>query len=212
MEFKEGTPVYTNDGQKIGDIERFILDPRGQQIIALVVRKGFLFTEDKVVPLSTVGSANTDQVTLYAHIGDPNKLPTFEEIHYVTPDEADFANEYETTGYSPLYYFPPSSGAGGWYAPHLMVPPQIPVKERNIPAGTVPVKEGAHVISRDGDHIGDVQQVVTDSKSDEITHFVIEKGLFFKEEKLLPSLWVASTKEEEIHLAVSSKTLEKLNA
>jgi len=214
MQFKEGTTVYTNDGEKVGDIERFILDPRGQQIIGLVVREGFLFTTDKVIPVNMVRTADAEKVVLYATVGDPESFPEFEEVHYVTPDTSDLSEEYTATNNFPLYYYPPYASAPGWYGggfPHPeTVSPQVPVKERNIPAGTVPIKEGANVISRDGEHVGDVERVFTDSKSDEITHFAIAQGLLFKEEKLLPSIWVETAREDEVHLAVGSKTLEKL--
>lgn len=206
MQFKEGTTVYTHDEQKVGDIERFILDPRGQKIVGLVVRKGFLLTEDKVIPTNMVGTADADKVMLYADAGDPDNFPVFEETQYITPDESELEDEYSVS--FPLYFYPLHGGTG-WHNAYPVVMPQ-PVKERNIPSGTVPVKEGANVISSDGEHIGDVERVMTENKTDQITHFIISQGLFFKDEKVLPSRWVETARENELHLAVNTKTLKKL--
>lgn len=200
MQFREGTTVHTHDGQVVGSIERFILDPRGQQIIGLVVRKGFLLTEDKVIPVNMVGTANKDKVVLYADAGDPDNFPVFEEVDYVIPD----ATELSENNNRMFPYFP--INMAGWSMPMIAPTPQ---KKRNIPRGTVPVKEGASVISSDGEHVGNIERVHTDAKTDEITHFIISQGLFFKEEKSLPSMWVDTARENEIHLAVNSKTLEK---
>lgn len=207
MQFKEGAPVYTADGQKVGDIERFILDPRARQIIGLVVRKGFFFTEDKVIPINMVGTADPERVTLYADAGEPKNFPTFEETHYLPPASSEVQSYYEQRYTNPLYYRPPLDTVA-WYGGVY----RVPVKERNIPEGTVPVKEGASVMSLDGEHIGDVKRIYTDAKSDEITHFKVTEGLLFPEEKYLPAEWVQNAHENRIQLAVSSKTLEKLGS
>jgi uncharacterized protein YrrD len=41
-----------------------VLDPQTKKAIHIVVRKGFLFTEDKVVPISFISDATEDRVTL----------------------------------------------------------------------------------------------------------------------------------------------------
>lgn len=208
MEFKEGTPVYTAEGQKVGDIERFVLDPSAQQIIGLVVRKGLLLTVDRVIPIKMVGTAEEDRVVLYADAGDPEDFPPFEETHYISPDESEVTEVYQQQFFYPVYYYPPV-GTPVMHDPGFFGP-RPAVKERHIPEGTVPVKEGAKVITRDGVHVGDVERVFTDAKSDKITHFSISQGMLFKEEKLVPANWVDTANEEDLQLAVGKPTLERL--
>ena len=57
MYFKENAEVVTSEGDKIGQIDRLVMDPRSKELTHLVVKKGFLFTKDKVVPLDCVESA-----------------------------------------------------------------------------------------------------------------------------------------------------------
>lgn len=210
MQFKEGASVYTPSGDKVGDIERFVLDPHANEIIGLIVRKGFLFTEDKVIPIEMVKQGEEDEVVLRENAGDPDTFPNFEEKHYVSPSEVDLRNEqhYAPRWYGAVYYYPPL-GTASWRG--AVIPPARPTAvERNIPQGTVALKEGANVISRDGEHIGDVERIFTDPKTDEVTHIAITQGLLFQEEKLLPADWVDVAKDTEIRLAVGKETLEKL--
>jgi sporulation protein YlmC with PRC-barrel domain len=79
----------------------------------------------------------------------------------------------------------------------------------NIPENEVALKQGANVMSRDGEHVGDVDQVLTDPNTNRASHFVISQGLLFKSRKLIPIAWVTRVGENEVHLAVSSRTLER---
>ena len=68
------------------------------------------------------------------------------------------------------------------------------------------------MVSRDGKHIGDVEQVFTDNTEEHrITHFSISEGRLFKKELLLPASWVDLAREHEIHLVVSAHLLEGLD-
>ena len=211
MQFKEGTPVYTADGDKVGDIERFVLDPRAKQITGLVVRKGFLFTEDKVVPIDSVASTSEDRVVLHSHAGDADSFPIFEEMHYLTPDEIELRDGYRQRFVGPVYHFPPI-GIAPWYGVGVDTAPTVPITERNIPEESVPLRTGAKVISRDGEHVGDIEEIYTGAGSGEITHFAITQGLLFKDRKVLPASWVSLAEEDRVHLAVGTKTLEHMSA
>ena len=88
----------------------------------------------------------------------------------------------------------------------------IPQTAQNIPEETVALKEGADVISADGDHMGDVERVLADPDSNQATHFLISKGLLLKEKKLIPAAWVSRVTENEVYLAVGSKLVDRLPA
>jgi uncharacterized protein YrrD len=83
---------------------------------------------------------------------------------------------------------------------------------RNIPADTVPLKEGARVISSDEKHVGDVERVFIDAESHKATHFLISQGVLFKEQKLVPAHWIHSVEEDKVQLSVPSALLERLPA
>ena len=87
MQFKDGTAVFTSTGEEVGHIDRVVIDPGTKEVTGIVVRKGFLFTEDKVVPISLIAAATDERVTLREDAGDLQALPDFEETHYIAYDD-----------------------------------------------------------------------------------------------------------------------------
>ena len=54
MEYKKGADVISNDGEKIGTLDRVVLDPKTKEVAYLVVKSGFLLTEDKLISIDQV--------------------------------------------------------------------------------------------------------------------------------------------------------------
>jgi uncharacterized protein YrrD len=214
MELKEGTNVFTPGGEVVGKINRFVLDPATNEVTHLVVQKGWLLPEDKVVPIGMISTATEERVVLNQKIEDFDQLPSFEETHFVELTEADSGLTGPSTyRYAPAYYWYPPSGYIGYpaFGPGYYGWPPVETT-RNIPADTIPLKEGADVISSDGEHVGDVERLFVDSESNKATHFVISEGLLFKERKLIPAHWIRSVEENKLNLAVPSRLLERLPA
>lgn len=61
---KAGSDVRSRDGEKLGEVHHLVFDPQTGRPTALVIRKGFLFTEDIEVPASLISSADDDRVYL----------------------------------------------------------------------------------------------------------------------------------------------------
>jgi uncharacterized protein YrrD len=216
MQFTEGAKVFTADGERVGTIDRVVLEPDTKEVTHLVVQKGFLLTEDKVVPMSLVGPAMEDEVTLREDAGDLEKLPDFEETHYVPvgpahPGPGPKPARGSVHWARPLYLYPP---IGAWwtasgYADYAK--PQYVVKtEENIPKGTVALEEGAKVIGSDGEQVGDVERIFTDPLEDRATHLLVSEGLILKDKKLIPTSWMSTVHEDEVHLLVGSDLVESL--
>src|ERR671924_395888 len=93
MELKEGTSVFTASGEEVGKINRFVLDPATNEVTHIVVEKGWLLPEDKVVPIGMVSTATEERVALNQTVEDLDQLPLFEETHFValTDEEIDSA-------------------------------------------------------------------------------------------------------------------------
>jgi uncharacterized protein YrrD len=214
MELKEGTSVFTASGEEVGKINRVVLDPATNEVTHIVVQKGWLLPEDKVVPLRMVSSATEEKVVLNEDTGDFEQLPPFEETHYVELPEGDTSPAKQSNyRYAPAYYLYPPSGYTGYPAYGLGYYGWPPiVTQQNIPENTIPLKEGSKVISSDDEHVGDIERLIVDPDSNRATHFLISQGLLFRERKLVPADWVRSVEEDRVHLAVPSKLLERLPA
>lgn len=209
MQFKKGAEVFSGEGEKIGTLNRVVIDPRTREVSSLVVGKGILFRTDKVIPITLVDLDIEDRIVLKKTNQDIlEDFPDFETTHHVPLDEPN--NPYYEAVEASYWYPPIHSGwAMGNYVGHPL--PEFVLKtDQDIPEGTVALEEGAKVISRDGEHVGNVEQVITESQENRVSHFVISEGLLLKERKLVPAVWVTNVAEDEIHLSVGSSLFERL--
>lgn len=213
MEFNADAVVYTVDDKQVGHVDRVVIDPRTREITDIVVRKGFLFKQDKVIPRRLIQSSEGDHIVLNAKAQDMEEFPDYEVTNYVMVSEKDRSDIPTSIIMAPpLYPYPPFANTlVGLDAIPQEVPP-IYEKEvgLNIPEGTVAVKEGAQVISAEGKSIGKVVQVLTGRFGKHATHFLVTNGLMIKEKRLIPVSWVKDVGEDEIHLAVSSSQVDEL--
>lgn len=212
MEFKQRTAVVTADNQEAGHIERVVIDPRTDEVTHLVIRIGLLPPKHKVVPIDSILTSNEQRIAVGLNADALDELPDFEETEYILLDEEKLDHspkDLEAARLAPLFM---------WYPPYPRSP-LLPVTEApyeiktrlNIPDGTIAVKEGAKVITRDGKRTGHVDEVLTSADEEtRVTHLLIATGLLQKEKKLIPITWIESLKEDEVCLAIESDVFEKL--
>jgi uncharacterized protein YrrD len=223
MQFENGAHVHTSKNEKLGHIDRVVLDPITKKVSHLVVRKGTLLKTDKVLPIEWVAAANGDHVVLTPEAGSFDSLPEFEEEHYVRTDDPEATPELERAGAtgsaSPVVapavlWYPPAFGVyPGPSVTGVTLPPRVryvKTVEENIPENTVALKEGAKVLSADHQDAGRVERLVVDPNSLEVTHLVLTEGLLNKKFKSVPSSWISEAFEDEVHLAVDAELLRGL--
>ena len=219
MQFDHNATILTSDGEKAGRLDRVVIDPRTREVSHIVIRKGLLNAKLKVVPMMLVSSAAHDEIGIRVSADRLDDLDNYEDTKYVPTNESDNPNDEapprdEPTTLVPavpapgVYWYPPFVEAGAGVAP--VRPGYVREKQVNIPDGTVVIKEGSQVTTSDGKHVGNVQEILTDSKGGQITHFRISKGVMNKDMRLIPVEWVARMDPEELTLAVSEKTVEGL--
>ena len=216
IELKEGMSVMTSGGEELGRVNRFVLDPATNEVTHVVIEKGWLLPEDKVLPFEMVRTTSDEKLVLSEEIGDYDKLPSFEETHFIrTTDDRPGGDLIPANDpdyhYTPAYYwYPAHSNVGypGLGFGHFAWP--AGETKRNIPEDTIPIKEGTDILSSDGKHVGDVERLLVDPESNKVTHFLISQGVLFKDRKLVPVHWVKSVGEESVSLVVDSQLLERL--
>jgi uncharacterized protein YrrD len=223
MQFLKGTRLVTKDGQDAGTVDAVVLDPKTREVIYVVASQGFLSGTDKLLPIELIGDVTEDGIHLHADAHDISEQQDFLETQYVTVDDPAYAADYASDpalrvdSARPLYAYPTLGMVGG--AP---MGPAIGAAagttsgayvvniDRNLPEDAVVLREGVNVIADNGDHVGDVERIIADPTSEQVTHFVISRGLLLKERKLIPVEWVSEFGEEEIHLVVSPRFLDAL--
>jgi len=207
MRFKKGADVVSADGEKVGFVDRVVIDPETKDITHLVIGKGVLFASGNVIPIELVESTQEGQVRLEKDRDELEEaLSVFEEAHFVELDETE--QPFEDV--DALYWYPP---VGGWWNTGNILgyamPQYVLRAERNIPDDKVALQEGARVLTADDELVGSVAKVITED--DRITHLVISAGLLLPEKKVIPSKWIHDVREHEIVLSVESGTLQSLS-
>lgn len=210
MMYREGMAVLTAGGEKVGHVKYVVMTPRTQEITHLVIEKGFLLPEEKVMSLSWIARMNEhNDIILYKDKDDFETLPVFEEESYI-PITGDTPLDAPAPG---AYYYYGMPGALPLHnSPTILnAPPQYIVETReNIPEGTVALQIGADIISSDGQHVGHLDEIFTDDMGQNVTHFLISKGLFFPTRKSIPATWIDHVEEDWVHLSVSADLLKRL--
>jgi uncharacterized protein YrrD len=203
MQFNQGANVVTLDGKGAGHVDRVVIDPKTKEITHLVIRRGLLQKEDRVVPINVVTSKYGGELMLDLPSEEFERLPVFEEELHIPVNENQSGDTSTTASLSPAY----PGGVPGFanYGPQYVAETQL-----NIPENTVALKEGARVVARDGNEVGHVAQVLTSTPADQVSHFLIVKGLLAKEQRLIPVDWVEGLADDEVQLAVDSSAVEKL--
>lgn len=212
MQLAYGQKVYCSDGQEIGSVKEFVIDPRSRVITHMVIQRGLLFASDQIIPCSLVDRIEDKAVVLSENV---------EEI------QQRFAYEYNSDEYIPLEdeKAMETLGTGGraWSRPtyvstaeapyQSIVPPGIgpliPETEPAMPLDEIVLDKGCTVKAEDGKRVGSVKECISD-ENDRITHFVIKEGVFFSLPKRVPIDWVHKINENEVILAVPAVALEKL--
>jgi uncharacterized protein YrrD len=207
VEFVKGADVFNAAGERVGTVSRVVIDAKTSDVTDLVVDRGSLFPDEKVIPIELLDTATEDRISLRETNQSVDDLPNYETTHYVRVDQkgAPYNNLETSYWYPPINFQTPAPGRM----------PAVPVEldtrtEPGIPEGRIAISEGAPVISADDQHIGNVEQVIMNSEGNAVTHFVIGKGLLLKEHKLVPSFWASSMDEEKIRLSVDSSLFDRL--
>ncbi len=203
MEFKRGSSVVSSDGVKMGKLERVVIDPATKKVASLVIERGLLFPEDKLVPVDLVERGDDRQVILKSDRHALEDLNVFEETHYLPLNEE--GEELEA-----YYWYPPVQGLTDSPYPVLPYPVYVESRRQNIPENYVALREGAHVMDEDGKHVGNLEQVITDPKTEQATHLVVSSGFLSREKKLLPAYWIKDVSENKIFLTVASRLFDRL--
>lgn len=202
LELSVDTKIQTADGEKLGEVDRFVVNPSRKEVTHVIVRRGALFTEERVVPISALHEEN-GVMKLRAGL-DPAELPAFERGHY-----AEMGPSRLTPG-SPnalVWAYPIPSMVGFPAYPSVPMGSEATVEE-NIPDGEVVMNEGEPVRSADGTEIGSVAEVSVNADGS-LSHIDVDPG-FFRSKRTIPSHWIDSVDAESVELAVGDDTLKEL--
>ena len=202
-QFHRNATILSAEGKAVGSIERVVVNPETHVLTDIVVRTGDEPREEKVVSVELVDETADGHIVLREEAGVLQGCPPFEERRRASAESEAGADADE----SPLVGYPILSSPMSSLAEESSAP-----LERNIPDGTVAMKEGAKVVSAEGKSVGHVELILVDPTVDQITHLLIASGFLLKQAKLIPIAWVMSLDEDKIHLRVKKESVESLDS
>ena len=199
--------VFSSVGEKIGLLDRVVLDPESKKVSHIIVTKGILLSTSKVIPISYV-DLDGDRITLTENAMELEDLPDFVETSFISTVQVD--NPEQTA--DAIYFYPPHSFAWWSTGGRLWYPkPRYVLKtEKGIPDGIVALEEGATVVGENGEDIGNIVRVIVEESDKRASHIVVSRGFLSKEYKLVPTLWITDVTEDMVHLSIDSDMFERL--
>lgn len=208
--FRIGCPVMCRDGEA-GRLERLIFTPREGMVTGIVVHRGFLGHDDRVVPLKDVCRSTDAGVELDLSLAELQQQPRYSPGAFTTPSpqwQAAHGYAAETASLS----------LGGSASElHALRPERSGVVQERAAgdAAAVVVGEGMEVVLRDqvsgaARKAGRVAVVLLDPRSRHATHFVMRKGRFATRDLIVPLSWAAEITRERILLDADARQLDHL--
>lgn len=216
MRIDLGMDVVTSDGEKLGTVQRLVLDANSKQITKMIVSGGFLGGEDRIVDVSMVVGQNADAIQIDLPKSEAEELPT-----YVTEQFVEVPQDH----YDALPFGMPAATGAGFYlygAPYAgrgyegssdsffdAAPADAPIVENrsNLAETDTLISDGTDVVGADGEKVGRVEEVYV-GDSGEITGFLVKKGLIFRHDIRIPMDWVREVDGETVHLSVTASEAE----
>jgi len=213
MHFKKNTKVFTHDHNTVGQIDRVVVDPATDEISHLVIKKGFLFIEDKVVPITDVETTSEKAVVLKETAAASDDYPEFDETHYIpNAGVEDFDRRQTEEARQLLWYHAavkaPFLKSASYPSPKK--PLYYKKTHHNIPEDAVALEEGADVTDTDGKQLGTIEDIYAEPESFTITHLLVSTGMIKKDRKLVPVNWIKDIVEDAVQLHINGRVFESL--
>lgn len=188
-----GSDIYGNDGEKLGVVDSLVVEPDNGAVRSIVVRKGFFFPTDKILPASAVTGVDEQGVHVNLSKDDVEQLTEYMDTEYVWPP----------VGYYGSYgYMWPATSV---YTAGLLVGDEV--KERN--PGAIILSEGTLVVDNDNKDVGRITELATDDKG-RVVSFKVEEGFFRHHEHDIPANLVDTADDVVVRLKVAKDRLEAI--
>lgn len=235
MKLSTDQKLFTENGEHIGNLSRYVLDPKTKKVAFIVFKHGLVEPTEFVISMNLVDHVDDEGIHLKnLHVSKLDDLTRFMEDDYIITDEHAMLDKgYVSDAMISNYYYYPSLpfGSMGIMPPietytdspsttaptptQMGIPvegeePVIDQKKENIPSEDFALREGARVLSSDEKHLGNVDQIIIDPDDDRITHLVISRGLLLKERKVIPIDWVYNADADNVYLTMKSDFMQHL--
>jgi hypothetical protein len=197
LEITEHTKVFTAHGEYVGRVDRIVIDPITRMVSHIVVHKGVLLPEDKVIPIGAIATATEERVHL-ARGSHPDEFLPFIEQHYVKLDNEDQdEDEGGRALRTPFVWYGPYGISSTMYESEMRL-----VTERNIPERAIALESGVCVCALGRAEIGKLDEVIA-TETGLATHIIVTMSDPSLDRKAIPMHWVDDIAENEIYVGAT---------
>lgn len=196
LDLSIGAQVHCKDGH-FGKLVKIVVDPATQQVTDLVVEKGLLLKEDRVLPVSTVDRVTEDAVHLNVFCREMPDYAVYREVTIKEPAPDAYASTRTSMG-------------GGEFG--AMSAPTIPMIRRRVHQG---ISAGRAVVGKKTEvanlhrPIGHLDHVVVDASSGKIADLVVRRGLL-SEFMVIPAARIEEVGEKDVLVSVAAEEVAQL--
>lgn len=202
--YQIGSDVICTDG-KVGKLIKVAIDPHTKRVTDLVVEKGFLLKEDRVVPAEAVARVTNGRIELDADSHEITDYPQFRKAELAASDpklsaELDYQPD-ETVSWALRY----GSTLAGWEP----VRPQLERRvDEEIDTERPTIGRGTRVYNED-ETIGAIDHLLVNVEDGHISHLVVQQGLLpFR--AVVPVSMIEQISREGVLISASRQELKFL--
>lgn len=210
---RTGTDVYSQDGEKLGNLHRVVMKRSDLTLTHIVVDIGFLrsgrslwegglgLDYDRIIPIEDVASVTDDRVELSLIVNAFKEMPEYTDEIYEpadpSPNEFDITDVVTTTGELSSVI---GSTPGAWLVPRL-----------NKPVTSVDLVEGSDVWRQEPhEKLGDLKRVLLDETSGQVKALVISRGFILKHDVVLPTRYISELFDGVVRVEIGDAEIEQL--
>ena len=218
MKIELGKDVIASDGEKLGSVDRLVLNSDTNDLMKFVVHKGMFWSDDRIVDLDLVSQVDSEgNVHLSVPSDDEDTMPPFVEDTFRVANEEQtsslgYGAYFGTAPYAPIWYAP--GGATGSYRPGEgsffdagEASAGTLETRSNLPENSMSIDSGTDVIGSDGEKVGEVEDVIMDNHG-QISAFVVKSGFIFTHDVRIPMEAVERISGDHIQLNINGDDAE----
>jgi len=202
FDFNIGAQVHCGE-EPCGELLKVVVDPRKERVTDLIVQRGFLFKTDRVLPVSVVERATGQDIYLSVSSEEVGDYPEYREMDFREPAPGWGQTERYKAEHTRCWLRP--------WGPvcHEPVVPMVQQRvHENVPSALEVIERGTPVLNATGE-IGQVDHVLSDRESSEITYLVVRKGLV-PDYPIVPASAIEHVSEDGITVDITDEALEEL--
>jgi sporulation protein YlmC with PRC-barrel domain len=180
-----------------GKSTHLIADPTTGKLTHFVVKdKKLPGSPDRLVPVEKVADTTGGVIRLNCTRDELVGMPPFTTFHYVQKEVPNYADSYRTG--SPI----PALPSDTWVDE---------AADKHIPAGELALARGMAVETKESKKVGQVDGLVVDPDSGQITHLLMQKGhLWGKKDVALPVETIDFVDAKTVYLKLDKAAVKDL--